>query len=84
MKIRPFRLEVAMARNNLNYKLLAEKAQIAPGVIRKARRGEDLKPEIVERIAAAVGVEPAAIAETNYRKPQNVSDASHARWNTGG
>ena len=56
MKIRPFYLEVAMTKNNLNYKLLAEKAQIAPGILKKARRGEDMKPELVERIAEAVGV----------------------------
>lgn len=61
MRIRPFCLEVAMAKNNLNYKLLAEKAQIAPGILKKARRGEDIKPELVERIAEVVGVKTEAI-----------------------
>ena len=61
MKIRPFRLEVEMTRHNLNYKLLAERAQIAPGILKKARRGEDIKPELVERIAEVVGVKTEAI-----------------------
>ena len=84
MKIRPFRLEVEMTRHNLNYKLLAERAQIAPGILKRVRRGEDVKPELVERIAEAIGVLPEAIAETGYGSPKAVADASHGRWNKGG
>lgn len=61
MRIDPEKLDLALARK---CKTISElRKQVSPQTLVKVRRGEEIKPRTLGRIANALGVDPADIIE---------------------
>ena len=55
------KLDLCLARALLSDRQLRE--YVSPGTMQRVRRGEDLKPPTVGKIARALGVDPAEIVK---------------------
>lgn len=63
MKIKTRALEVEIARRAMNYKDVAAAAGITEKTLQAARNGEEIRTATAGRIAAALGVDVAALTK---------------------
>jgi len=61
MKINPYKLDVCLARACMTDRRMRE--YVSSNTMTKIRRGEEIKPRTVGKIARALGVDPAALIE---------------------
>ncbi|MEA4804794.1 helix-turn-helix transcriptional regulator [Acetobacterium wieringae] len=63
MRIDKMNLEIAMSEKSLNFTKLAEKSKVSRATLSYINNGKSCRPEIVKRIATALGVDVSDLIE---------------------